>query len=255
MNVDEQQQFNQVTKELMEKVDPERPEEILKQLENFDILMMRYDSAIREVRTKLEILNDELALTRDSSPISSIISRRKKPASIYEKLIRQGNEITLASIEENLNDVAGVRVICAFIDDIYKVAKMLVQQDDVVLVEVKDYINNPKPNGYRSYHMIVEIPVFFSNEKCPMRVEVQIRTVAMDFWASLEHRMKYKKGLSDEVVQQITADLKGCADSIAETDRRMLAIRDRINNLEKHDVIDRMKTRQANMPDHMKMYN
>jgi putative GTP pyrophosphokinase len=255
MNVDAQPQFNQVTKELMEKVNPDHPEEILKQLENFDVLMMRYESAIREVRTKLEILNDELALTRDSSPISSIISRRKKPASIYEKLIRQGNEITLASIEENLNDVAGVRVICAFIDDIYKVAKMLVQQDDVVLVEVKDYINNPKPNGYRSYHMIVEIPVFFSNEKCPMRVEVQIRTVAMDFWASLEHRIKYKKGLSDEVVNQITADLKGCADTIAETDRRMLAIRDRINNLEKQDIIDRMKTRQANMPDHMKMYN
>jgi len=255
MNVDAQPQFNQVTKELMEKVNPEHPEEILKQLENFDVLMMRYESAIREVRTKLEILNDELALTRDSSPISSIISRRKKPASIYKKLIRQGNEITLDSIKENLNDVAGVRVICAFIDDIYKVAKMLVQQDDVVLIEVKDYINNPKPNGYRSYHMIVEIPVFFSNEKCPMRVEVQIRTVAMDFWASLEHRMKYKKGLSDEVVNQITADLKGCADTIAETDRRMLAIRDRINNLEKQDIIDRMKTRRANMPDHMKMYN
>ncbi|MDD7511689.1 MAG: GTP pyrophosphokinase family protein [Peptostreptococcaceae bacterium] len=195
--------------------------------EEFDILMMRYDSAIREVRTKLEILNNELSLTSVESPISSIESRRKKDRSIYEKLKRQGNEISLESIEENLNDVAGVRVICSFVDDIYNVARMLVRQDDVTLIQVKDYIKNPKANGYRSYHMIVEIPVFFSNEKKPMRVEVQIRTVAMNFWASLEHQMKYKHDV--EKAEQIMKELKACADTIADTDMRMLKIRESIS--------------------------
>lgn len=205
------------------------PEEVITELENFDVLMMRYDSAIREVRTKLEILNDELSLTMDSSPISSILSRRKKPNSIYEKLIRQGNEVSIASIEENLNDVAGVRVICSFVDDIYKVAKMLVQQDDIKLIQIKDYIKNPKDNGYRSYHMIVEVPVFFSSEVRPMRVEIQIRTVAMDFWASLEHKIRYKRGLPQEQLDQIASELKYCADTIADTDMRMLAIREKID--------------------------
>ena len=149
--------------------------------------------------------------------------------SIYEKLMRQGNDITLESIEENLNDVAGIRVICPFVDDIYKVASMLVAQDDIALIRVKDYIRTPKENGYRSYHMILEVPVFFSNEKRPMRVEVQIRTVAMDFWASLEHKMRYKKDLSQQAKDAINVDLKECADTIAETDMRMLGIRERIN--------------------------
>lgn len=208
------------TKELMQELLPDDPQETLKILEEFDILMMRYDSAIREVRTKLEILNDELSLLSEQSPISSVSSRRKKPFSILEKLKRQGDTISLGSIEEKLNDVAGIRVICSFVDDIYKVAKMLVQQDDIKLIRVKDYIQNPKPNGYRSYHMIVEVPVFFSNEKRPMRVEVQIRTVAMDFWASLEHQMKYKQDIDN--ADQIMTELKECADTIAETDMKML---------------------------------
>lgn len=202
--------------------------EKLKATEEFAVLMMKYDSAIREVRTKLEILNNELSLTSVESPISYIESRRKKDKSIYEKLIRQKNEISLASIEENLNDVAGVRVICSFVDDIYNVASMLVRQDDVTLIQVKDYIRNPKPNGYRSYHMIVEIPVFFSNEKRPMRVEVQIRTVAMNFWASLEHQMKYKHDV--EKADLIMKELKLCADTIADTDMRMLKIRESIDS-------------------------
>lgn len=203
-------------------------DDMFKNFQEFSILMMRYDSAIREVRTKLEILNDELSLIGDESPISAIHSRRKKTVSIFEKLKRQRNDLSVASIEENLNDVAGIRVICSFIDDIYKVAKMLVQQDDITLIEVKDYIKNPKPNGYRSYHMIVEVPVFFSNEKRPMRVEIQIRTVAMDFWASLEHRMKYKHDVENDYLDEIIADLKDCADTIADTDMRMLGIRERI---------------------------
>lgn len=219
------------TKELMQELLPDDPQETMKVLEDFDILMMRYDSAIREVRTKLEILNDELSLLSEQSPISSISSRRKKPFSILEKLKRQGDMISLQSIQENLNDVAGIRVICSFVDDIYKVAKMLVQQDDIKLIRVKDYIQNPKPNGYRSYHMIVEVPVFFSNEKRPMRVEVQIRTVAMDFWASLEHQMKYKQDIDN--ADEIMTELKECADTIAETDMRMLKIREKIRRLQK----------------------
>lgn len=219
------------TKELMQELLPDDPEKTLKVLEDFDVLMMRYDSAIREVRTKLEILNDELSLLSEQSPISSISSRRKKPFSILEKLKRQGNVISLSSIEENLNDVAGIRVICSFVDDIYKVAKMLVQQDDITLICVKDYIQNPKPNGYRSYHMIVEVPVFFSNEKRPMRVEIQIRTVAMDFWASLEHQMKYKQDIDN--AEGIKEELKICADTIAETDMKMLKIREKIRHLQK----------------------
>ena len=213
-------------KEMYGRILAENSIDDVQKLENFDLLMMRYDSAIREVRTKLEILNDELAVTREDSPIASITSRRKKASSIMEKLVRQNNEISLESIEKNLNDIAGIRVICSFVDDIYQVAKMLVQQDDITLIEVKDYIKNPKPNGYRSFHMIVEVPVFFSNEKRPMRVEIQIRTVAMDFWASLEHQMKYKKNI--ENADEIMKELKDCADTIAETDMKMLKIRESI---------------------------
>jgi len=212
--------------ELMKEFLPDDPDEAIKALKEFDLLMMRYDSALREVRTKLQILNDELTLTTDESPISAIMARRKKTLSIIEKLKRQHNEMSVDSIVENLNDVAGIRVICSFVDDIYKVAKMLAQQDDITLIQVKDYIKNPKPNGYRSYHMIVEVPVFFSNEKKWMRVEIQIRTVAMDFWASLEHQMKYKQDIDHAT--EIMAELKDCADTIAETDIRMLAIREKI---------------------------
>lgn len=194
--------------------------------QKFDILMMRYDSAIREVKTKLEILNDELSITNSQSPIASIHSRRKKAISIAEKLERMGKPVTLKSIIDNLNDVAGIRVICSFVDDIYKVAKMLAQQDDITVITIKDYIKNPKPNGYRSFHMIVEIPVFFSRVKKPIRVEVQIRTVAMDFWASLEHQMKYKHDVMN--ADAIMEELKDCADTIASTDEKMLEIREKI---------------------------
>ncbi|MBQ1395664.1 MAG: GTP pyrophosphokinase family protein [Eubacterium sp.] len=205
-------------------VDPNQSVELLDQL---DELLMRYESAIREVRTKLEILNDELSLSSGyQNPIKSIASRRKKTISIFEKLRRQGDELSLESIQKNLNDVAGIRVICSFIDDIYKVAHMLTRQDDVKLIQVKDYIKNPKPNGYRSYHMIIEVPVFFSNEKAYMRVEVQIRTVAMDYWASLEHTMKYKQDI--ENAEEIMRELKECADTIAATDLKMMEIREKI---------------------------
>ena len=188
---------------------------------------MMYACAIREVRTKLEVLNDELSVKNQRNPIEMIKSRVKKPMSIVEKLRRRGLEVSLESMAKNLDDVAGVRIICSFLDDIYEVAEMLVRQDDVNVIAVKDYIKNPKPNGYRSYHMIIEVPVFFSDSKKFMRVEVQIRTIAMDFWASLDHQLKYKKAVIDDD-GTISHELKECADVIADTDEKMLRIRKRI---------------------------
>lgn len=214
---------------LTETVLPKEPEEIFKQIENFKELMLTYNSAIREVTTKLEILNDELSLDDGKNPIQFIKSRVKKPLSIVDKLQRLGKEINVESIMGSLNDVAGIRVIASFVDDVYKIADMLVKQDDIFLVEAKDYIKNPKPNGYRSYHLIIEVPVFFSQKKQWVRVEVQIRTVAMDFWASLEHQVKYKKELKD--TKEIERELKECADTIAATDVQMMNIRNKIDDI------------------------
>ncbi len=211
---------------LMQTVLPQIPEQFFEQVVNFKEVMMMYHSAIREVTTKLEILNDELSLDGTKSPIQFIKSRVKKPISIVGKLQRLEKEISVDSIMNSLDDVAGIRVITSFIDDVYKIADMLVRQDDVTLIDVKDYIKHPKPNGYRSYHLIIEIPVFFSKEKQFVRVEIQIRTVAMDFWASLEHQLKYKKDLIDS--REIENELKICADTIAQTDLQMMNIRNKI---------------------------
>lgn len=187
--------------------------------EQFQQLMMMYSCAIREVRTKLEVLNDEFQVQRSHNPISYIKYRVKKPGSILEKLKRRGYPVTLQSVEENLHDVAGIRVICSYVQDIYMVADMLTSQNDITLLEVKDYIANPKPNGYRSLHLVVQIPVFFSDGCKLLKVEVQIRTIAMDFWASLEHQLKYKT--EGDVPDSIAAELKDCSDVIANTDQRM----------------------------------
>lgn len=195
----------------------------------FQELMMMYSCAIREMRTKLEVLNDELSVHHQRNPIEFITSRVKKPLSIVEKLHRYGVPVSVESVEKNLNDVAGVRVICSFIDDIYTVADMLLRQDDITLIKKKDYIEYPKDNGYRSLHLIIEIPVFFSNQKKNMRVEVQIRTIAMDFWASVDHQLKYKQDIEDvENADELSAELKECADIIAQTDARMQAIKNKI---------------------------
>lgn len=203
------------------------PEMWVDQARQFQQAMMRYTCAIREVKTKLEVLNDELSVKNQRNPIEMIKSRVKKPKSIVEKLQRRGFEISLESMEKNLDDVAGIRIICSFLDDIYEVADMLIRQDDVKVIAVKDYIQNPKPNGYRSYHMIIEIPVFFSDSKKPIRVEVQIRTIAMDFWASLDHQLKYKKSFIDDN-GEISEELKQCVEVIAGTDVKMLEIRKKI---------------------------
>ena len=203
------------------------PDIWLDQARQFQQVMMHYTCAIREVKTKLEVLNDELSVKNQRNPIEMIKSRVKKPLSIVEKLQRRGLEVSLESMVKNLDDVAGVRIICSFVDDIYEVAEMLVRQDDVKVIAVKDYIKNPKPNGYRSYHMIVEVPVFFTDSKRFIRVEVQIRTIAMDFWASLDHELKYKKSFVD-TDGEISGELKEWADVIAQTDEKMLEIRKRI---------------------------
>lgn len=217
------------------------PDDLVEQLkivmqnsQQFQEMMMMYKCAIREVRTKAEVLNDEMSVRYHRNPISSITSRVKKPESITQKLMRKGLPFTVEAVMTNLSDVAGVRIICEFIDDIYTIAAMLAMQDDLKLIKIKDYIKYPKANGYRSYHMIVEIPVFFSKGKTPMRVEIQIRTIAMDFWASLDHELKYKKNINPEDEEIIAAELLSCADRIAETDMIMQQIRMKLDAVE-HD--------------------
>lgn len=205
------------------------PEALISQAKEFQTAMMMYTCAIREVKTKLEVLNDELSVRNQRNPIEMIKSRVKRPNSIVEKLNRRGFPVSLESMVNHLDDVAGIRVICSFVDDIYAVANMLVSQDDITVIAIKDYIKHPKPNGYRSYHLIIEVPVFFSEEKKNMRVEVQIRTIAMDFWASLDHQLKYKKDMGD-AADLISEELRQCAEIIAETDQRMLQIRKNIES-------------------------
>ena len=194
----------------------------------FRELMCWYGCAIREVRTKLEVLNDEFQNNTERNPIDNIKSRIKTPMSIFEKMDSRDIPITLDSIVSELHDIAGVRVICPFIDDIYTVAEVLTAQDDISLIQFKDYIANPKPNGYRSLHLVVEVPIFLSTGKRLMKVEVQIRTIAMNFWASLEHQIHYKKFKEDNV--EIVNQLTKCANVIYDTDVRMQQIREQLSD-------------------------
>ena len=205
---------------------PAHPEQALQKLRPFTQLMMYYRCALFEVETKLNVLNEEFSALHHHNPIETIKARLKKPLSIVNKLQRRGLEPTLENIENELNDIAGIRVICAFVEDIYLVVDLLEKQDDIRVLEVKDYIRTPKPNGYRSLHLIISIPIFLSTGKKHMRVEVQFRTIAMDFWASLEHQLKYKKEV--ENAQQIVEELRECAQQIALLDEHMQGIRTKI---------------------------
>lgn len=178
-----------------------------------------YASASREIQTKLENLNDEFKLTKNRNPIHIIKTRIKTPKSIMAKLRRRGLDLPVESARQNLTDIAGIRVICPYIDDIYLISDMLTFQDDIILLRTNDYIKSPKPNGYRSLHLIVSVPVFLSDRKEPVKAEVQIRTIAMDFWASLEHDIAYK--LPESKSETIKEELKNCADVISNTDLRM----------------------------------
>lgn len=200
--------------------------ELLKATRPFGELMTQYECAIMEVETKLKVLNAEFSLAYSRNPFESIKTRLKSPVSILEKLRRKGCGVSLQSIEKNLFDIAGIRVICSFAEDIYALEKLLVNQDDIELVERKDYIASPKDNGYRSLHLILDIPIFLAEGKKHMKVEVQFRTIAMDFWASLEHKLKYKKDIDN--AEQIAAELRSCADTISAMDEKMEQIRKKI---------------------------
>lgn len=206
------------------------------QATKFRELMMMYSCAIKEIRTKIEVLSEEFTVKSQRNPIDTIESRIKAPMSIFEKARRKGMDLTFESIKKNMNDIAGIRVICPFIEDIYAVAEMLTNQDDIEIIEVKDYIQHPKENGYRSLHLVLEVPIFLSDRKEFMKVEVQIRTIAMDFWAALEHQIHYKKntGIDDtDIVKQ----LKECADTIFDTDQKMEKIRRQLDSVNEYNHV------------------
>ena len=207
-----------------------RTKQMMWSMVQYKELQMMYSCALKTIQTKFEVLDTEFKLKYKRNPISSISTRLKRSESIMEKLTRNNFPISLDSIEKNIHDVAGIRVICNYIDDIYKIADALLKQDDITLLDRKDYIENPKPNGYRSLHIIISVPVFLEEKKKDMKVEVQIRTIAMDFWASLEHQLKYKKDIADE--QNIIAELKECADVISATDMKMQKLRKRLEAAE-----------------------
>ena len=193
--------------------------------EKFNKMMAYYRCAMMEIETKFNVLNEEFSLQYDRNPINGMKSRLKNPISMKEKMERKNIPFTVENAEENLSDIAGIRVICSFYDDVYVLAEALLKQDDITLVEMKDYIKNPKPNGYRSLHLIVSVPIFLEKEKRMMKVEIQLRTIAMDFWASLEHQLRYKKDF--EFTEEMAQELLNCATLSAELDGRMNKLREK----------------------------
>lgn len=190
--------------------------------EGWRTVMFLYNSALKEVGTKLEILNDEFQHVHKYNPIEHIKSRIKTPESILKKLNRYGYEPTIENMIRYVNDIAGVRLICSFTSDIYALAEMIGNQSDLKVLSIKDYIKNPKDSGYKSYHMLVSVPLFLSDSVVDTKVEIQIRTIAMDFWASLEHKIYYK--FEGEAPEDISRELKECAEIVAELDERMLSL-------------------------------
>ena len=195
-------------------------------VQKYKRLMAYYRCAMMEVETKFNVLNEEFSLRYDRNPINGIKSRLKRLDSIQEKLRRKQLPFDMQTIETHIHDVAGVRVVCAFVEDVYLLAEALLKQDDVTLVEKKDYIANPKPNGYRSLHLIVTVPIFLEHEKRVMQVEIQLRTIAMDFWASLEHQLRYKKDFV--FTEEMAQELRDCAQLSAQVDLRMDSLRERL---------------------------
>ena len=193
-------------------------------------LMSCYRCAIMEIETKFRVLDERFSLAHDRNPIDDIQSRLKSPESIRDKLLRKNLPFTLEAIEQNLFDVAGVRIVCSFIDDIYMLADCLMQQDDITLIQQKDYIKQPKANGYRSLHLIVEVPIFLQDQKKLMKVEVQFRTIAMESWANLEHQLRYKKSLSPDIIEKTEKRRGECAKLSNLLDTQMQEIKDVIEN-------------------------
>lgn len=203
--------------------------EFQQMVDEFFSIQCRYQSAIREVQTKLEILDDEFQMKHSRNPIHHMQSRMKTIQSMMEKLKRKHVRVDMLSAVQNLTDIAGIRVVCYYIEDIYTIANLLISQDDIKVLKWRDYIKEPKPNGYRSLHLVVEVPVFLSEGRTPVPVEVQIRTIAMDFWASLEHSLRYKA--EGDVPSDISDELAETAETIAALDLRMQNIHDRVDKL------------------------
>ena len=187
-----------------------------------------YECAALEVETKFRVLNTRLSVKGEANPIETIKTRIKSLESILRKMTKLGLPMTLEAVQENIFDIAGVRVICSFIDDIYTIEKYVLDQEDVKLVTRKDYIENPKESGYRSLHLIIQTPIYTENGKKDMYVEVQLRTIAMDFWASLEHKLRYKKNIKPALLKELAEELESCAEESTKLDRRMLVVRKKI---------------------------
>ena len=213
---------------LMQKIDSDTIEWIQEKMKDFDLLMAYYRCALMEIETKFKVLNEEFSLEHDRNPISSIRTRIKTFDSITEKVERKNLPFDVDSVEKYINDVAGIRVICTFPEDVYLLADALLKQDDIMLIRRKDYIADPKENGYRSLHLIVAVPIYLAHEKRLMKVEIQLRTLAMDFWASLEHQLRYKKDF--EFTEEMADELKLCAEQSAALDLRMEALRKLVNS-------------------------
>lgn len=210
--------------------------EFQKMVDDFFAIQCRYSAAMREVQTKLEILDDEFQMKHRRNPIHHMQYRLKSIQSMMEKLRRKQYAVSMQSAVENLTDIAGIRVICSYVQDVYTVARLLISQDDVRLKEMRDYIRSPKPNGYRSLHLIIEVPVFLQEGRLMVPVEVQIRTIAMDFWASLEHDLRYKA--SGIVPQDICDELQQVGEDIAALDRKMQSIHDRIETVIAEEALE-----------------
>ena len=198
----------------------------MEEVENWETLMFLYDAALRQVSTKIDILNEEFAHVHKYNPIEHVKSRIKEPRSIVKKLKRQGREVTLENMLKYINDIAGVRIICSFTSDIYRIADMLARQKDLTVLELTDYLAKPKASGYRSYHMLVTVPVYLSDGVVDTKVEIQIRTIAQDFWASLEHKIYYK--FEGNAPDFISKELQSCAHIVAELDDKMLSLNEAI---------------------------
>ena len=199
------------------------------QVESWEEVLLVYRSALKKVNTKLEILNDEFQHVHKYNPIEHIKSRIKTSESIVKKLKRKGYESTIENMLEYVDDIAGIRIICSFSSDIYQIAEMLANQNDIKVISIKDYIKNPKASGYKSYHMLVTVPVYLSNKVVETKVEIQIRTVAMDFWASLEHKIHYK--FEGNAPEHIKEELVECARMVSDLDIRMMSLNEQIQSL------------------------
>ena len=210
--------------------------EIKNTSEEWERMRLIYDAALREVNTKLETLNNEFKMRHQYNPIEHMTSRIKSPESIAKKLKHNGRRLTVENIVRYINDVAGIRVICSYTSDIYRIARLISEQSDVTILKIKDYIKNPKQNGYKSYHMIISVPVFLSDMTVNTKVEIQIRTIAMDFWASLEHKMYYK--FEGNAPESIRRELKECADIVSFLDQKMMAINQEIKRYAGEQVVE-----------------